>query len=40
MDTIELEREVFEAIIARMEFLHNIVSAFLRSCAIAIFQNG
>lgn len=27
MDTIELEREVFDAIIDRMEFLHNIVSA-------------
>ena len=36
MDTIELEREVFDAIIARMEFLHNI----LISCAIAVFKNG
>ena len=27
MDTIELEREVFDAIISRMEFLHKMVSA-------------
>ena len=27
MDTIELEREVFDAIITRMEFLHKMVSA-------------